>query len=223
MKPLKTHDIGVRVIIMQKILRNIASAIFALSIFVGPSAVGEPSGVATTAPEIREDDVFYGKADAKVVIVEYASLTCPHCANFHKTILPELKSGPLADGRARLVFRDFPLDGLALRAAALSRCGGPSRRLAILDLLFESQGVWARSPEPLKALSKIGQLAGLKEETSMACMEDKGMLERIIAEAQEGEQKHGVQSTPSFVIDETLYRGGITAKDIIKVIDTLAN
>jgi protein-disulfide isomerase len=184
--------------------------------------VAEPSGEVTAAPEIRESDVFYGKADAKVVIVEYASLTCPHCANFHQSILPKLKAGPIADGRARLVFRDFPLDGLALRAAALSRCAGASRRLAILDLLFESQSVWSRSQNPLKALANIGKLAGLKEETSMACMEDKGMLEQIIAEAQEGEQKHGVRSTPSFVIDETLYRGGITAEEMIKVIDTLA-
>jgi protein-disulfide isomerase len=207
---------------MHKILILITNAVFALWIFAGPSAVAEPSGEVTAAPEIRESDVFYGKADAKVVIVEYASLTCPHCANFHQSILPKLKAGPIADGRARLVFRDFPLDGLALRAAALSRCAGASRRLAILDLLFESQSVWSRSQNPLKALANIGKLAGLKEETSMACMEDKGMLEQIIAEAQEGEQKHGVRSTPSFVIDETLYRGGITAEEMIKVIDTLA-
>ena len=135
---------------MHKILILITNAVFALWIFAGPSAVAEPSGEVTAAPEIRESDVFYGKADAKVVIVEYASLTCPHCANFHQSILPKLKAGPIADGRARLVFRDFPLDGLALRAAALSRCAGASRRLAILDLLFESQSVWSRSQNPLK-------------------------------------------------------------------------
>ena len=206
-------------------MRNILSA---LALFLAAAAFGAPGANAQNsetvgAIAVTEDDVCYGSADAPVTIVEYASLTCPHCANFHASVLPKLKEGPIAEGKARLIFRDFPLDGLALRAAALARCGGPERRLAILDLLFESQGAWAQSQDPLGALAAIGKLAGLKEEASRACMDDRGMFDRIIAEAQEGEQKHMVRSTPSFIIDDQLYRGGLTADDMIDVIDSKTN
>lgn len=203
-------------------MRNILSA---LALLLAAAAFGAPGAYAQNsetvgAVAVTEDDVFYGSADAPVTIVEYASLTCPHCANFHASVLPKLKEGPIAAGKARLIFRDFPLDGLALRAAALARCGGPERRLGILDLLFESQGAWARSDDPLGALAAVGKLAGIKEEASRACMADTGMFDRIIAEAKEGEEKHKVRSTPSFVIDDQLYRGGVTAEDLISVIES---
>lgn len=206
-------------------MRNILSA---LALLLAVVAFGAPGAYAQNsetvgAVAVTDDDVYYGSADAPVTIVEYASLTCPHCASFHAVVLPKLMEGPIAEGKARLIFRDFPLDGLALRASALARCGGPERRLAILDLLFESQKTWAQSQDPLGALADIGKLAGLKEEASRACMEDSGMFDRIIAEAQEGEQKHKVRSTPSFIIDDQLYRGGLTAEDLIGVIESRAN
>jgi len=208
---------------MRNILKSMLGAGALAAAIVAAPAMAAPESETVTPVEVRDDDVFYGNADAPVTIVEYASLTCPHCANFHQTVLPALKDGPIAEGKARLIFRDFPLDGLALRASALARCGGPDRRLAILDLLFESQGVWARSPEPLQALAKIGKLAGLSEDAGMACMEDRGMLDRIIAELQEGDTKHGVRSTPSFIIGDQLYRGGLTAEDMIEVIEAAAD
>ena len=208
---------------MRNILKSLAGAAAVIAVaFTAAPAMALPEGVAVEAPTLRDDDVFYGKADAPVTIFEYASLTCPHCASFHHETLSKLKAGPIAEGKMRLVYRDFPLDGLALRASALSRCGGPERRLPILDLLFESQGSWARSQDPLSALAQIGKLAGLKEEQSRACMEDRGMLDRIVAERQEGEDKHGVRSTPSFVVDQTLYRGGMTADDFNELLDQLA-
>lgn len=208
---------------MRNILKAALGAIAMSALVAGGPATAAPDSQTVGAVAVKEDDVFYGRADAPVTIVEYASLTCPHCANFHSTVLPELKQGPIAEGKARIIYRDFPLDGLALRASALARCGGPDRRLAILDLLFESQAAWARSKDPLAALAQIGKLAGISEEASMACMQDRGMFDRIIAEAQEGEQKHKVRSTPSFVIDDQLFRGGLTAEDMIEVIDDRAN
>lgn len=209
---------------MRNMLKSVVGAAALLSAAaLAPAALAAPEGESVSMVKIEAEDVFYGEADAPVTIVEYASLTCPHCANFHKDILPALKDGPIAAGKARLVFRDFPLDGLALRASALSRCGGPDRRLAILDLLFESQANWANSSDPLGALARIGKLAGLQEDASRACMEDRALFDRIIAEAQVGESKHGVRSTPSFVIDDKLYRGGMTADDMIELIDAKAN
>lgn len=189
---------------------------------VSPALAQSSSGEATAAVEVTDQDVFYGNADAPVTIVEFASLTCPHCANFHTTVMPELKKTVLASGKARIVYRDFPLDGLALRASALSRCGGPERRLAILDLLFESQPMWRNSQDPLGALAQVGKLAGLKESASRACMEDRGMFDQIIAEAQIGEQKHGVRSTPTLIIGETKYGGGLSAEDLTAIVEKLA-
>lgn len=207
---------------MRNILKPILGAAALALAFAAAPAAAEPESAPTQPVELRPDDVFYGSADAPVTIVEYASLTCPHCANFHATVLPALKDGPIADGKARLVFRDFPLDGLALRASALARCGGPERRLAILDLLFESQGSWARSGDPLGALARVGKLAGLKEEAARACMEDKGMLDRIVAELQEGDTKHGVRSTPSFIVGDRIYRGDMSVEDMNALIDAAA-
>lgn len=203
---------------MRNMLKAIAGAFVLTAALAATPVSAAPDSQTVGAVAVKDDDIYYGSADAPVTIVEYASLTCPHCASFHSDILPKLKDGPIAEGKARLIFRDFPLDGLALRAAALARCGGPTRRLAILDLLFESQNAWSRSQDPLSALAQIGKLAGLTEEASMACMQDRSMFDRIIAEAQEGEQVHKVGSTPSFVIDDQLYRGGMTADDMIEVI-----
>jgi protein-disulfide isomerase len=206
-------------------LKTIAGAatLFAGVIFaVSPALAEPPPGEATAAVEISDQDVFYGSADAPVTIVEFASLTCPHCMRFHTEVMPKLKEGVIGEGKVRLIYRDFPLDGLALRASALARCGGPERRLAILDLLFESQPVWRNSQDPLTALAQIGKLAGLKEETSRACMEDKGMFDQIIAEAQIGETQHGVRSTPTLIIGETRYGGGLTAEDITDIANQIA-
>ena len=210
---------------MRNMLKTIAGAatLFAGVIFaVSPALAEPPPGEATAAVEISDQDVFYGSADAPVTIIEFASLTCPHCMRFHTEVMPKLKEGVIGEGKVRLIYRDFPLDGLALRASALARCGGPERRLAILDLLFESQPVWRNSQDPLTALAQIGKLAGLKEETSRACMEDKGMFDQIIAEAQIGETQHGVRSTPTLIIGETRYGGGLTAEDITDIANQIA-
>lgn len=206
---------------MRNILRFLTRPAVALAFigFVAAPVIAQAQETeATKAVELSDADVFYGKADAPVTIVEFASLTCPHCARFHMDVMPKLKEGVLASGKARIVFRDFPLDGLALRASALSRCGGPERRLAILDLLFESQPMWRNSKDPLSALAQVGKLAGLKEEASRACMEDRGMFDQVIAEARVGEIDHGVASTPTLIIGETLYRGGLSAEAIEEIV-----
>ena len=94
---------------------------------------------------IGPDDRSIGKPDAPVTIVEYASLTCPHCAHFDTEVLPAVK-GPLIDsGKVRLIYRDFPLDGLALRAAMIVRCAGPERTFGLLNLMFSHQEQWIKN------------------------------------------------------------------------------
>jgi protein-disulfide isomerase len=156
-------------------------------------------------------DMVIGKADAPVTVVEYASLTCPHCAAFHAEELPKIKSEFIDTGKARLVFREFPLDGFALRGAMVARCAGPDRYFALLDVLFKQQMLWSRpakdAKEPLAELQKIARLAGIGEQAFQACVNDQALADEIVARRQEGDKTYQIKSTPGFVVNgKTLER-----------------
>ena len=142
-----------------------------------------------------------GDPDAELNLVEYFSLTCPHCARFHAETYPKLKEKYIDTGKMRMEFRDFPLDQWALRAAALARCVPEKHYSAMIDVLMKQQASWARAPDPLEALLRIGQLAGLNRDAARACMTDAKLLDGIIASRLEGSEKHEVESTPSFLLD----------------------
>ena len=141
-----------------------------------------------------------GAPDAKVTLVEYFSLTCPHCARFHAETYPKLKEKYIDTGKVRMEFRDFPLDQWALRAAALARCVPDKHYAAMIDVLLKQQASWARAADPLEALLRIGQLAGLNRDAARACMTNGKLLDGIIASRLEGSEKHEVESTPSFLL-----------------------
>ena len=161
-----------------------------------------PAGPARAAEmEIFEDDRILGSAEAPITIIEYSSLTCPHCASFHAGALPQIKKTWIADGRARLVYRHFPLDASALRAAAVANCIEGPRYFGFLDLLFKSQKRWAKSDDPLKALGQIARLAGLTQEKFEACANDEAEIDRILLQRQDGTQTYDVQSTPTLIVN----------------------
>ena len=141
-----------------------------------------------------------GKPEAPIAITEYASLTCPHCARFHKETLPKIKAEFIDKGKAKLIFRDFPFDGLALRAAALARYAPPERYFAVLDTLFQQQESWSRAKDPLAALGNIGKLAGMSQASVDACFKDTKLMDAIVQVRLDGEKTHGVDSTPTFII-----------------------
>src|SRR5687768_5061793 len=106
-------------------------------------------------------DMALGKPDAPVTVIEYASMTCPHCAHFHAETLKAFKEKYVDTGKVRLIFREFPFDGLALRASMLARCAGAERYFPMLDVLFQQQNQWTRAKDPMAALAQIGRLAGV--------------------------------------------------------------
>src|SRR5437773_12447140 len=108
-------------------------------------------------------DEIQGQADAPVTIVEYASMTCPHCSHFHETTYPELKKKYIDTGKVRFIFREFPLDQLAAGAAMLARFAGPDRYFPMIEVLFHQQRDWAVQ-RPLAPLMAIGKQAGLSEQ-----------------------------------------------------------
>ena len=172
-------------------------------------------------PEIGPEDHVLGEDSARVTILEYSSLTCPHCALFHAEGYRHLKSAYIDTGKVRLVFRDFPLDGLALRAAALAECVPAERYFPFLQLLFEGQKSWAGSENPLVELLRLGQLAGLSEERANQCLQDEGGLEKIIQERLAGQEKYRIDSTPSFIIDGRKHPGALTAEELDDILTPL--
>ena len=155
-------------------------------------------------PVQAPDDVVVGKADAPITIFEYASLTCPHCAEFDKETLPKVRTDWIDTGKAKLIFRDFPLDQYALKAAMVARCAPPDRFFAFIDVLFQQQVTWAGAGGPdaiTQALSRIARLGGIGEDKFDACINDKAMNDRILNERLVASQQYGVESTPTFFIN----------------------
>ena len=176
---------------------------------------------AVSNPDIGAEDRVLGEESARVAILEYSSLTCPHCAQFHAEGYRHLKSAYIDTGKVKLVFRDFPLDGLALRAAALAECLPAERYYPFLQLLFEGQKGWARSEQPLAELVRLGQLAGLSRERASDCLQDEAAFEKIIQERLTGQEDYQIDSTPSFIIDGRKHPGALTADELDEILAPL--
>jgi len=154
-------------------------------------------------------DQVMGKADAPITIIEYASTTCPHCATAHKQVLPEIKKSWIDTGKARLVYRDFPTGpaGLSVGASMIAHCSGPQRYFGVLGSIMEGQDQWMRAENPLDALKKLVRIAGMTAEDVDACLKRQDLATAIQARAEAGSKAHGIQSTPSFVIDGKVIEG----------------
>lgn len=170
--------------------------------------------------KITDKDHVLGDPNAKVTIVEYASLTCPHCAGFHTAVLPELKKLYIDTGKVKLVYRDFPLDRAALQASLLAECVPPDRYFAMIDMLFQTQRQWAAARDPQEALSKAGRLLGIDEVKFRACQDDQNAVAAVIGERQAGESI-GVDSTPTLFINGEKYPGARPVPELQKIIDPL--
>ena len=175
-----------------------------------------PLGVLTAAAdaaEILPSDRILGKPDAPITIIEYASLTCPHCATFHLDTLPTIKKNWIDTGKARLVYRDYPLDGLALRAAALATCLEGDAYFGFLNALFQGQRSWARAADPTLALAQIARLAGMDQQTFDRCISNNAEMDRILRQQLMARETFDVQSTPSFVINGRKVRGSLETEN----------
>jgi protein-disulfide isomerase len=153
-------------------------------------------------------DLVLGKADAPVTIVEYASLTCSHCANFHNNVYPALKEKYIDTGKVRFVLREFPLDNLAAGAAMLARCAGGDATQAMIGVLFKTQEKWAFvRGSAVPELFKLAQQAGFTQERFDSCLNDKPTLNLIVSARDKASKDFGVNSTPTFFINGKRLKG----------------
>jgi len=189
-------------------------------------ALGGLSGTATAAPwqpEITEADRVLGDPEAPVAVIEFASFTCPHCATFHNDVMPEVKKNLIDPGQVKLIFREFPLDGVALRAGMIARCLPRETYFPFIDILFAQQPQWTRAGDPVAALRQFGRLSGLTEEQMDACLADEALANQIIQMRTDAEATYKVGATPSFVIDDTLREGGLSYDALARFVEDAAN
>lgn len=165
----------------------------------------------------RADDGFaidqtLGKADAPVTIIEYASLTCPHCAHFAETTLPQIKKDWIDTGKARLIYRDFPTGpvGPSLAASMVTHCSGPQRYFGVLDLLMRTQEKWIDARSPVDEIKRIVAVAGIGPDQVDACLKRQELMEAIQNRAELANRSLNIDSTPSFVINGQVYAGALS-------------
>ncbi len=161
-------------------------------------------------------DVWLGKADAPVTIVEYASMTCSHCAAFHNGTFKELKTKYIDTGKVRFTLREFPFDPLAMAGFMVARCEGPEKREAMIELLFAHQREWVND-KPLEGLTTLIKQAGMSEEAFKKCLDDKEMYDKIGQIRDRGSQKFSVSSTPTFFVNGVKISGNQPLAEFEKI------
>ena len=181
-------------------------------------------GASFSAAELLEpgalEDMSIGKADAPVTVIEYASMTCGHCATFHIATYPEFKKRYIDTGKARYILREFPLDPLAAGASMLACCAGQDKYFPLVETLFQQQRNWAVQ-KPLEPLFAIARQTGFTQQTFDACLRDQTMLDGIEKVRTRASDRFKVESTPTFFINGTVYRGALSIDELAKAIDPL--
>ncbi len=196
----------------------VSSAITVLLYFLGIASAGLVCAEITTVDKAIKPIVI-GKADAPVTIIEYASLGCSHCAQFHQKIYPKLKKTYIDTGKVKLIFTDFPLNTPALAASMIARCAGPTRYLGFVDLFFQAQEQWNRADNPLEALKKIARFGGLSSEDVVQCLNQQPLIDYIQETARKANSEHKINSTPSFIINGKKVTGAIDYEKFRSIID----
>jgi len=144
-----------------------------------------------------------GDPKAPITVVEYSSMTCSHCADFYNNVLPELEKRYISTGKVRLIYRDFPVDGIALKGAALAECMPDDKFFPFISVIYHNRNAWLGSPKPETVLQQYAMLAGLSAEKSKACLEDTAMFDKLVAARTEAMSKYNIEGTPTFIINDS--------------------
>jgi protein-disulfide isomerase len=178
------------------------------------------------AQQAQTLEVVIGAEDAPVTVIEYMSLTCSHCANFHINTLPDVMKHYVNTGKVRLIFRDYPLDGTAYRAAIVTHCmaeAGSKRYYGFVQILFQQQQRWATAPDPLAEVAKLARIGGMNQQSFDACQENEAYASGVLLARTQGEAEYDIQSTPTFVIDGRVVPGGMSYEEFSRAVDPLIN
>ena len=168
-----------------------------------------------TLPELTMGDL------SGVPVVEYGSLTCPHCAVFSREIFPELKKDYIDTGKVRFIFREFSRNSLDVAAFLLARCVGDDKAFAAVELLFSQQDKWAFVDKPLEPLIAAMRPAGLTHDQAMACLKDQAKADAMLAVEKRATDEIKMTGTPTFVIDGKVYGGELSIDQLKAILDPI--
>lgn len=198
------------------------------------SRTGSPlaGGEKTYTVEVKPTDRMRGQTNAPITILEYASMTCPHCAEFQAQTLPMLVTNWIDSGKAKLIFREYPLDGAARMASALARCVPADKFFPFIDLLFKDQAQWIQDfnkdgkidrSDVIEGLTRMGRFAGMDQAKVESCVDDKTNLAIVDANYAEAQTRYDVDSTPTFIVNGHVHRGEWPYDDMNKYLQSLSN
>jgi protein-disulfide isomerase len=196
-----------------------ASALVLVAALGGTADLGL-SGGSARAQTVAEAELMQPGplGEVPVTIIEYASMTCPHCAHFATETFPILKEKYIDTGKVRFIFREFPFDPVAAGAFMLARCAGNDKFLAVVDLLFHTQRTWAVE-KPLGPLLQTVKQAGFTEDSFKACLKNQKVLDGVEWVRNRAAEKFKVDSTPTFFINGQIQKGDISLADLEKMME----
>lgn len=190
------------------------------------STAAEAQEATVSSEAAAVPDMIMGQLDAPVEVIEYASFTCPHCADFHETVFDRIKENYIDTGKVKFVYREVYFDKFGLWAGMVARCAGPEKYFPVADMIYDTQEQWIGNGEAAaiaENLRKIGLKAGLTQEALDACLNDNAKAQAMVAAYQANATRDGIDSTPSFVIDGQKY-SNMTYEEFAGILDEkLAN
>jgi protein-disulfide isomerase len=201
----------------------LSAAALAASIALAQVAAPQPDGTVDMAQVLKPGplpELELGDASG-VPMIEYGSLTCPHCAAFSREVFPELKKDYIDAGKVRFIFREFARNTPDVAAFVLARCVGDDKAFAAIELLFAEQDKWAFVDKPLEPLIAAMRPAGLSHDQAMACLKDQAKANAIVAIGKRATEEVKVSGTPTFVINGKVYGGELTTDQLKAILDPL--
>lgn len=168
-------------------------------------------------------DHTLGKADARVTLIEYASATCPHCAEFHIKLLPQIMAEYIDTGKVKFIFREFPLDQMALGVFMLTRCLPEEKFFETTDVVFHQQQTWAKAANPGLEIIKIMNMAGMDKPTFEACLKKADMAKAMTDYAKKSAADFGIKGTPALFVNGQYIDGHKELADVKKALDAAIN
>ena len=196
-------------------------ALVLLFSFICLSYTDARARIVDTIEALKEKKI--GTEEANIEIIEFASLTCGHCAKFHNEVFPKIKKEFIDTGKVSFIYQDFPLDKFALKASVIARCSGEKKFFSFLKVLYSKQKDWTRTEDPFRSLLKIAKLGGLKNDEIKVCVGNKSIEDGILKQRLNASKKFDIKATPTLYINGEKYDGDLTFEALKLKINTLLN
>mgnify|MGYP001294362682 CR=1 FL=1 len=203
---------------MKLIIKNSIRLAFLICLFINESL---DSRIVDTIEALESKSM--GEEKAPVKIIEFASLTCGHCAKFHNEVFPLIKENYIDKGKIFFTYNDFPLDKFALKASVVARCSGNKKFFSFLKVLYNKQKDWTRTQDPFKSLLKIAKIGGLKNDEIKVCVGNKSIEDGLLKQRLQSTKVYDIKATPTLYINGEKYDGDLTFEALKLKIDSLLN